>query len=75
MHKFSQPGVFMVVVECTTSDWHVTAQRAITIQQPVGEISAIKCYSGNVSTDGAKCNTIYGTAVQIQVMVEAGESV
>uniref|UniRef100_A0A3Q3GQB0 Polycystic kidney disease protein 1-like 2 n=1 Tax=Labrus bergylta TaxID=56723 RepID=A0A3Q3GQB0_9LABR len=36
MHKYSQPGVFMVGVECTTSDWHVTAQKAITIQEPRG---------------------------------------
>uniref|UniRef100_A0A3B4T5N7 Polycystic kidney disease protein 1-like 2 n=1 Tax=Seriola dumerili TaxID=41447 RepID=A0A3B4T5N7_SERDU len=71
IHKFSRPGVFMVGVECTTNDWHVTAQKAITVQQPVGEFSVIKCYSGNVSTDGTKCNAIYGRPVLIQVMVEA----
>uniref|UniRef100_A0A3B4T4Z1 Polycystic kidney disease protein 1-like 2 n=1 Tax=Seriola dumerili TaxID=41447 RepID=A0A3B4T4Z1_SERDU len=75
IHKFSRPGVFMVGVECTTNDWHVTAQKAITVQQPVGEFSVIKCYSGNVSTDGTKCNAIYGRPVLIQVMVEAGTNV
>ena len=65
----------MVGVECTTSDWHVTAQRAITIQEPVREFSEIKCYSRNVSKDGAKCNLLYGRPIQIQVMVEAGESI
>jgi len=75
IHKFQQPGVFMVEVECSTSDWHVTAQKAITIQEPVGEFNIIKCYSGNVATDGAKCNALNGWPVQIQLNVKAGESV
>ncbi|KAK2920185.1 polycystin-1-like protein 2 isoform X2 [Channa argus] len=75
MHKFKRPGVFTVGVECTTSDWHVTAQKAITVQQPVGEFSIIRCFGSNESTDGAKCNVLYGTPVQIQVMVEAGTNV
>ncbi|XP_034536196.1 polycystic kidney disease protein 1-like 2 [Notolabrus celidotus] len=75
MHKYKQPGVFMVGVECTTSDWHVTAQKAITIQEPVGEFGIIKCYSRNMSTDGAKCNAIQGQPVWIQVVVEAGTNV
>lgn len=74
MHKFSRPGVFMVGVECTTSDWHVTAQKAITIQEPVREFTVIKCYSRNMSTGGTKCNALHHRPVQIQVMVEAGES-
>lgn len=75
IHKFRHPGVFMVGVECTTSDWHVTAQKAITIQEPVGEFGAIKCYSRNISAVGTKCNALYGRPIQIQVMVQAGESI
>nr|XP_046243263.1 polycystic kidney disease protein 1-like 2 isoform X2 [Scatophagus argus] len=75
MHKFSHPGVFMVGVECTTSDWHVTAQKAITIQEPVAEFGVIKCYSGNMSTDGSECNVLHGRPVLIQVMVESGTNV
>lgn len=74
MHKFSHAGVFTVGVECTTSDWRVTAQRTITIQEPVGNFGVIKCYSRNISTDGTKCNVYPGGAVLIQVMVESGES-
>lgn len=74
IHRFSHPGVFMVSVECTTSDWHVTAQRAIIIQEPVGDFGKISCYNTNVSTDGTKCNALYGRPVQIQVVVEAGKS-
>ncbi|XP_040019356.2 polycystin-1-like protein 2 [Gasterosteus aculeatus] len=75
MHKFTRPGVFVVGVECTTSDWHVTAQEAITIQEPVGEFGVIKCYSRNMSTGGTECNVHSGTPVQIQVMVRAGTNV
>ncbi|XP_075966222.1 polycystin-1-like protein 2 [Anarhichas minor] len=75
MHKFTRPGVFMVAVECTTSDWHVTAQKPITIQEPVGEFGVITCYSRNMSTGGTKCNVLHGRPVQIQVMVEAGTNV
>ncbi|XP_023129023.3 polycystic kidney disease protein 1-like 2 isoform X1 [Amphiprion ocellaris] len=75
IHKFTRPGVFMVGVECNTSDWHVTAQKAITIQEPVGEFLVIKCYSRNISTEGTKCKALYGTPVQIQLMVKAGTNV
>ncbi|CAG5856045.1 unnamed protein product [Menidia menidia] len=75
LHRFQQPGFFMVVVECTTNDWHVTAQRGITIQEPVREFNVIKCYSRNMATNGTKCNAQYGWPVQIQLQVEAGTSV
>ncbi|XP_059209203.1 polycystin-1-like protein 2 [Centropristis striata] len=75
IHKFTHPGVFMVRVECSTSDWHVTAQRAITIQEPVGEFGLIKCFNRNTSTDGTKCNALHGGPVHIQVIVEAGTNV
>lgn len=75
MHVFNRPGVFMVGVECSTSDWHVTAQKSITIQEPVGEFGLITCYSRNMSTDGPKFNALHGRPVQIQVEVEAGKSV
>lgn len=75
IHKFQRPGVFTVGVECTTSDWHVTAQSTITIQEPVGEFSVIKCYSKDVATDGStgKCNALCGLPVQILLQLEAGE--
>lgn len=73
VHKYTRPGVFMVGVECTTSEWHVTAQKAITIQEPIGEFGVIMCYSMNQSIDGANCKTLYGSPLQIQVEVEAGK--
>lgn len=73
MHKFSRPGVFLVSVECTTSDWHVTAQKAITIQEPVRDFGDIRCYSINGSNDGAKCHAQFGQPVHIEVMVQKGK--
>lgn len=74
IHRFQQPGVFVVVVECTTSDWHVTAQKTIIIQEPVGEFRVAKCYGSNVTTDGTKCNILYGSPLQLQLGLETGES-
>ncbi|KAM3877020.1 polycystin-1-like protein 2 [Diretmus argenteus] len=75
IHKFSHPGVFMVRVECATSDWHVTAQRAITILEPIGDFGVITCYSRNLSTDSTKCKALYGSPFQIQVEIETGSNV
>ena len=59
VYKYSHPGVYLVLVECSTSEWHVTVQKTITIQEPVGEFGVIKCYSQNHSTDGANCKGLY----------------
>ncbi|MEQ2239228.1 hypothetical protein ILYODFUR_002316, partial [Ilyodon furcidens] len=75
IHRFQQPGVFMVGVECTTSDWHVTAQKTITIQEPVGQFRVVKCHGSNVTTDDTKCNALYGKPVQIQLGLESGTNV
>ncbi|XP_038154610.1 polycystic kidney disease protein 1-like 2 [Cyprinodon tularosa] len=75
IHRFRKPGVFIVEVECSTSDWHVTAQKTIIIQEPVGELRVVKCYGNNVTTDGTKCNTLYGGPVQIQLGLETGTNV
>ncbi|XP_036066155.1 polycystic kidney disease protein 1-like 2 [Oryzias melastigma] len=75
IHKFQHPGVFTVGVECSTSDWHVSAEKSITIQEPVGNLSVIRCYSRDVATDGTKCNALYSTPVYIQLQVGAGTNV
>ncbi|KAK5620417.1 hypothetical protein CRENBAI_024454 [Crenichthys baileyi] len=75
IHRFQQPGVFMVGVECTTSDWHVTAQKTITIQEPVGQFRVVKCHGSNVTIDDTKCSALYGEPVQIQLGLETGTNV
>ncbi|KAJ7986099.1 hypothetical protein DPEC_G00347290 [Dallia pectoralis] len=51
------------------------AQKAITIQEPVGEFGALRCYSMNQSTDARNCKALYGSPFQIQVQLEAGTNV
>ncbi|XP_039867914.1 polycystic kidney disease protein 1-like 2 [Simochromis diagramma] len=75
IHKFTHPGVFLVGVECTTSDWNVAAQKSITIQEPVGDFSVIMCNGQNMSTGGTKCIALFNIPVQIQLAVEAGTNV
>lgn len=75
MHKFSHPGVFTVSVECTTSDWRVTAERTITVQEPVRELGVIRCYSRNMSTDGNRCSVLRDGPAHVQVQVKQGEFV
>uniref|UniRef100_A0A3P8P2S4 Polycystic kidney disease 1 like 2a n=1 Tax=Astatotilapia calliptera TaxID=8154 RepID=A0A3P8P2S4_ASTCA len=49
VHKYTHPSTFIVAAECTCSEMHITAQKIITIQEPVAEIGVIKCYAGNLS--------------------------
>ncbi|XDV17446.1 hypothetical protein PO909_023300 [Leuciscus waleckii] len=67
VHKYSRAGVFTVGVECSTSEWHVTAHKIITIQEPLGEFGTIKCHSMNQSTDYTNCKALYNNPLKIQV--------
>ncbi|KAJ8340113.1 hypothetical protein SKAU_G00347460 [Synaphobranchus kaupii] len=75
VHKYNRPGIFTVAVECTTSEWHVTAQKTITIQEPISEFGVIRCYSLNQSGDSTNCKVLFGSTLNIQVEVEAGTNV
>ncbi|KAJ8417700.1 hypothetical protein AAFF_G00225430 [Aldrovandia affinis] len=75
VHRYNRPGIFTVGVECTTSEWHVTAQKTITIQEPLGEFGVIRCYSLNQSGDSTNCKALYGNALEIQLELEAGTNV
>ncbi|XP_064194078.1 polycystin-1-like protein 2 [Anguilla rostrata] len=75
VHKYTRPGIFTVGVECTTSEWHVTAQKTITIQEPIGEFGVIRCYGLNQSGDSTNCKALYGSTLNIQVEVDAGTNI
>ncbi|XP_077057765.1 polycystin-1-like protein 2 [Siphateles boraxobius] len=75
VHKYSRAGVFTVGVECSTSEWHVTAHKTITIQEPIGEFGTIKCHSMNQSTDYTNCKALYNNPLKIQVELDAGTNI
>ncbi|KAI2662209.1 Polycystic kidney disease protein 1-like 2 [Labeo rohita] len=75
VHKYSHAGMYTVMVECSTSEWHVSAYRSITIQEPLGEFGTIKCHSMNQSTDYSNCKAHYNNPLRIQVELDAGTNV
>uniref|UniRef100_A0A8B9JBS6 Polycystic kidney disease 1 like 2a n=1 Tax=Astyanax mexicanus TaxID=7994 RepID=A0A8B9JBS6_ASTMX len=75
VHQYQHAGIYTVTVECSTSEWHVTAQKTITIQEPVGEFRTIRCHSSNHSTDGENCKGLYQHDLIIQVELESGTNV
>ncbi|XP_022542773.2 polycystic kidney disease protein 1-like 2 [Astyanax mexicanus] len=75
VHQYQHAGIYTVTVECSTSEWHVTAQKTITIQEPVGEFRTIRCHSSNHWTDGENCKGLYQHDLIIQVELESGTNV
>uniref|UniRef100_A0AAY4BKQ8 Polycystic kidney disease 1 like 2a n=1 Tax=Denticeps clupeoides TaxID=299321 RepID=A0AAY4BKQ8_9TELE len=71
IYQYQTPGVFTVEVDCSTSGLIMTAQKNITIQEPLGEFGAIKCYSINNSMNSEKCVALHGNPVTIQVELKA----
>ncbi|XP_032051683.1 polycystic kidney disease protein 1-like 2 [Aythya fuligula] len=74
-YRYSSPGEFTVFVECTTSEWHVTAQRRVTVQDKLDELSLTGCYSQYESGNGSPCRTLYGEVLWIQVELNGGNGV
>uniref|UniRef100_A0A8C1S7V7 Polycystic kidney disease 1 like 2a n=1 Tax=Cyprinus carpio TaxID=7962 RepID=A0A8C1S7V7_CYPCA len=75
VHKYSHAGVYTAMVECSTSEWHVTASKSITIQEPLGQFGTLKCHSMNKSTDYSNCKALYNNPLRIQLELDAGTNV
>ncbi|XP_048825578.1 polycystic kidney disease protein 1-like 2 [Brienomyrus brachyistius] len=75
VHRYNRSGVFTVSVECSTSEWHVTAQKVIIIQEPPTEFGTIRCYSSNQTWESNNCKAFYGSTLEIQVQLEAGSNI
>ncbi|NWR27090.1 PK1L2 protein, partial [Tachuris rubrigastra] len=74
-HRYSSPGEFTVFVECTTSEWHVTAQRQVTVQDKMDQLSITGCYSQHGTGTSSHCRALYGEVLWIQVQLNGGNGV
>ncbi|XP_029466481.1 polycystic kidney disease protein 1-like 2 [Rhinatrema bivittatum] len=74
-HRFSAPGQFTIFVECTTSEWHVAAQKTVTVRGNTDKVDIVGCYNARESQDSAHCRTLYGETLWIQVLLNGGKDV
>ncbi|KAM9269057.1 polycystin-1-like protein 3 [Cariama cristata] len=74
-YRYSSPGEFTVFVECTTSEWHVTAQKRLTVQDRMDQLSITECSSQYESGNSSHCRTLYGELLWIQVELNGGNGV
>uniref|UniRef100_A0A8C8ADQ3 Polycystic kidney disease protein 1-like 2 n=1 Tax=Otus sunia TaxID=257818 RepID=A0A8C8ADQ3_9STRI len=74
-YRYSSPGEYTVFVECTTSEWHVMAQKRVTVQDKMDQLRITGCYSQYGSGNSSHCRTLYGELLWIQAELNGGNGV